>query len=85
MRSDFYFVKVKDLAKKLENMKDDKQKVLDEFFKFRDVIIQREHKLYKDELDMKKDLGNLDKDEEVNNDLIGSIDNKFGFRNSVKI
>ena len=78
LNCDFYFVKVKDLAKKLENMKDDKQKVLDEFFKFRDVIIQREHKLYKDELDMKKDLGNLDKDEEVNNDLIGSIDNKFG-------
>ena len=76
LNCDFYFVKVKELAKKIETLRTEKEGVLKEFFHFRDVIIEREQKLYKDEMEMKKELMNLNS-EEVNADLLGNVTEKM--------
>lgn len=73
LNCDFYFVKVKELAHKIESLKKEKERVLGEFFQFRDVIIQREQKLYKDDDEIKKQLMSLNS-EDVNSDLMGNVE-----------
>lgn len=76
LNCDFYFVKVKELAHKIENLKKEKERILNEFFSFRDFIIQREQKLYKDDMEIKKQLMSLGSDD-VNSDLLGSLNEKM--------
>lgn len=71
LNCDFYFVKVKEIANKIETLNVEKNRILNEFFKFRDIIIEREKKLY-------------NKDAEYNNEQISNsmiktneLDNKF--------
>lgn len=71
LNCDFYFVKVKEIALKIENLKKEKEKILNEFFQFRDVIIEREQKLYKEDFDNKKQIMSMDNDN-INSDILSS-------------
>lgn len=73
LNCDFYFVKVKELAHKIESLKKEKERVLGEFFQFRDVIIQREQKLYKDDDEIKRQMMSINS-EDVNSDLMGNVE-----------
>ncbi len=70
LNCDFYFVKVKEIAQKIENLKQEKETILSEFFQFRDVIIEREQKLYKEDREIKNVLS-LDQ-ENINSDILSS-------------
>lgn len=78
LNSDFYFVKVKEQANKIEQLKTEKEKILGEFFHFRDVIVEREQQLYKNDLDMKKELMGMEPTgEEISKELLGSVGEKI--------
>lgn len=71
LNCDFYFVKVKEIANKIEALNAEKNKILSEFFKFRDIIIEREKKLYSKEAD--------NNNEQISSSMIKTteLDNRF--------
>ena len=70
LNCDYYFVKVKEVAGKIENLKKEREKILKEFYQFRNVIIDREEKLYREDFDNKQKLLTSDDPGDIGSEMM---------------